>query len=93
MCDDRALQRPALVAAPGRATLRRGTLTVDLGKQFIRWGKADILNPTDRFAPRDFLEVTDDEFLAVIGARAQYERGPHSIDLVWVPRLRRAARR
>jgi hypothetical protein len=29
--------------------------------------------------------VTDDEFLAVIGARGQYERGPHSIDAVWVP--------
>ena len=59
--------------------------TLDLGKQFIRWGKTDILNPTDRFAPRDFLEVTDNEFLAVIGARGQYERGSHSLDVVWVP--------
>ena len=73
--------------AARRATRRcdEGPLAVDVGKQFIRWGKADILNPTDRFAPRDFLEVTDDEFLAVTGARAQYERGPHSIDVVWVP--------
>jgi hypothetical protein len=82
---DRGLQRPALSLRDARATLRKRTLSVDLGKQFVRWGKADILNPTDRFAPRDFLEVTDDEFLAVIGARGQYERGPHSIDLVWVP--------
>ena len=82
---DRGLQRPAFSLRHARATLRRGTLAVDLGKQFIRWGKADILNPTDRFAPRDFLEVTDDEFLAVIGARGQYERGAHSIDVVWVP--------
>ena len=82
---DRGLQRPALSVRHARATLRNGPLAVDLGKQFVRWGKADILNPTDRFAPRDFLEVTDDEFLAVIGARAQYERGSHSIDVVWVP--------
>lgn len=82
---DRRLQRPPLSLRHARATLRKGTLTADLGKQFVRWGKADILNPTDRFAPRDFLEVTDDEFLAVIGARGQYERGPHSIDVVWVP--------
>ena len=82
---DRGVQRPALSLRHARATLRKGTLTADLGKQFVRWGKADILNPTDRFAPRDFLEVTDDEFLAVIGARGQYERGPHSIDVVWVP--------
>lgn len=82
---DRSVQRPALSLRHARATLRKGTLSVDLGKQFIRWGKADILNPTDRFAPRDFLEVTDDEFLAVIGARGQYEHGSHSIDVVWIP--------
>jgi hypothetical protein len=82
---DRGVRRPAFSLNEGRATVRRGALAVDAGKQFIRWGKTDILNPTDRFAPRDFLEVTDNEFLAVIGARGQYERGPHSVDLVWVP--------
>lgn len=82
---DRSLQRPALSLRHAGARLRRGTLTLDLGKQFIRWGKADILNPTDRFAPRDFLEVTDDEFLAVRGVRFQYERGSHLIDIAWVP--------
>ena len=82
---DRGLQRPAFSLRDGRATLRKGTVAAVLGKQFIRWGKTDILNPTDRFAPRDFLEVTDNEFLAVIGARGQYERGSNSIDLVWVP--------
>jgi hypothetical protein len=82
---DRGLLRPALSLREGRATFRKGTLALDLGKQLIRWGKADILNPTDRFAPRDFLEVTDDEFLAVVAARGQYERGPHTIDLVWAP--------
>ena len=82
---DRSMQRPPLSLRDARATLRRGTLSVDLGKQFVRWGKADVLNPTDRFAPRDFLEVTDDEYLGIIGARAQFERGPHTIDTVWVP--------
>ena len=82
---DRGLQRPALSLRHAQATLRKGTLAIDVGKQFVRWGKADILNPTDRFAPRDFLEVTDDEFLAVSGARGQYERGAQSFDVVWVP--------
>ncbi|HUP39128.1 MAG TPA: hypothetical protein VM115_03330 [Vicinamibacterales bacterium] len=82
---DRTRLRPPLSLRDARATFRKGPVTADLGKQFVRWGKADILNPTDRFAPRDFLEVTDDEFLAVIGARAQYERGPHSVDVVWAP--------
>ena len=53
---DRGLQRPAFSVRHAHATLRKGTLAVDLGKQFVRWGKADILNPTDRFAPRDFLD-------------------------------------
>jgi hypothetical protein len=82
---DRALLRPALSLRQGSAAVRRGTVVADFGKQFIRWGKTDILNPTDRFAPRDFLEVTDDEFLAVTGARLQYARGPQSFDVVWVP--------
>ena len=82
---DRASAAAGAVAAPrARDAPTRHRSPLDLGKQFIRWGKADILNPTDRFAPRDFLEVTDDEFLAVIGARGQYERGSHSIDVVWV---------
>jgi hypothetical protein len=82
---DRGVRRPAFSLRHAAATLRRGPAVVVLGKQFIRWGKADILNPTDRFAPRDFLEVTDDEFLGVTGARFQYERGSHSIDVAWVP--------
>jgi hypothetical protein len=82
---DRGVQRPALSVRDARATIRKGLLSIAAGKQFIRWGRADILNPTDRFAPRDFLEVTDDEYLAVTGTRAQYERGPHTLDVVWVP--------
>src|SRR4051812_27319249 len=72
---DRTLPRPAVSLRQAAATLRGRGVTADIGKQFIRWGKADILAPTDRFAPRDFLEVTDGEFLAVTGARVQLARG------------------
>jgi hypothetical protein len=82
---DRGVQRPALSLRHVMATFRRGSIVVDIGKQFIRWGKTDILTPTDRFAPRDFVEVTNDEFLAVRGARLQYERGVHLIDAAVVP--------
>jgi hypothetical protein len=82
---DRGSQRPALSLRHATATIRRGTFAVDFGKQFIRWGKADILNPTDRFAPRDFIEVTNDELLAVNGVRGRYERGAHSVDVIWLP--------
>ena len=55
--------------------MARGRFTLDAGKQFIRWGKADIVNPTDRFAPKDFLNVVDAEFLAVTGLRGVVRLG------------------
>ena len=82
---DRGELRPRLSVRRLVATLHRGPLTADLGKQFIRWGKADVVTPTDRFAPRDFLNVIDADFLAVRGARAVIEEGSHTFDVVWVP--------
>jgi hypothetical protein len=82
---DRRRLRPAISVRRLGATLARGPFTIDVGKQFIRWGKADIVTPTDRFAPRDFLAVIDSEILAVSGARGVLQVGAHTLDLVWVP--------
>lgn len=84
---DRSLQRPALSVRELNATLSKGKFTAELGKQFIRWGKADILNPTDRFAPKDFLTVTDPSFLSIAAARITYDTGSSAFDLIWQPRL------
>jgi hypothetical protein len=64
-----------------------GGLTIEAGKQFVRWGKTDLVNPTDRFAPRDFLTVVDNEFLGITAIRATYERGANTLDAIWSPRL------
>ncbi|MGH9145993.1 MAG: hypothetical protein ACRD1Q_04745 [Vicinamibacterales bacterium] len=82
---DRGILRPTVSIRRLSANINRGGLNLDLGKQFIRWGKTDILVPTDRFAPRDFIEVTNDEFLAVTGARLVYEASRHTFDLIWIP--------
>ena len=82
---DRRTLRPALSVRRLAATLARGPVTIDIGKQFIRWGKTDILTPTDRFAPRDFLNVIDAEFLPVSGVRGVVQAGAHAVDVVWVP--------
>ncbi|HYL75038.1 MAG TPA: hypothetical protein VEU96_12585, partial [Bryobacteraceae bacterium] len=82
---DRSLQRPALSIRELKATISKGRLTAELGKQFIRWGKADILKPTDRFAPKDFLSVTDPGILPITAARGTYDTGVDSVDLVWQP--------
>ena len=69
------------------AIYSRGKLTVELGKQFVRWGKTDVLNPTDRFAPRDFLNVVDSDFLGITAARVTYGTQSDTIDVVFEPRL------
>jgi hypothetical protein len=84
---DRSLDRPPFSARRLSATLNRGPFSIEVGKQFVRWGKADILNPTDRFAPRDYMTVIDNDFLAVTAARLIYESKGNTIDAVWVPRF------
>jgi hypothetical protein len=84
---DRTILRPAAAVRRLAATVTTKYLTVDLGKQFIRWGNADILNPTDRFAPRDYVDVIDTDLLPVLGARAALHFGPETIEAVVVPRF------
>lgn len=82
---DRGLQRPAFSGRRLSVLVNKGGLTVEAGRQFIRWGKADLLNPTDRFAPKDFLNVINSDFLGVTAARLTYERGPNTVDFVYQP--------
>jgi hypothetical protein len=84
---DRGVRRPRASVRRLVATLSRGPATIDAGKQFIRWGKTDILNPTDRFAPRDFLNIIDADFLAVWGVRGIVQKSAETLEVVWVPRF------
>ena len=84
---DRERQRPLAAVRRLSALYNLGGLTVEAGKQFVRWGKADIVTPTDRFAPRDFLAVVENDFLAISALRATYERGSNTFDVVWSPRF------
>jgi len=84
--DDRSIQRPAFSVRRMSATIHRGKVTAEIGRQLIRWGKTDILNPTDQFAPKDYLSsVVDTDFLGVTAARVTYESGGDTVDLVWQP--------
>jgi hypothetical protein len=84
---DRTAARPPLAVRRMSAIWSRGKLTVEVGKQLIRWGKADVLNPTDRFAPRDFLNVVDNDFLGVTAARITYGTQSDTLDVIVSPRL------
>lgn len=85
---DRTIKRPAVALRRLAATLTYRPLTVDVGRQFFRWGKTDIISPTDRFAPHDFLNVIDPELLAVTGVRVVAQLDDrNTIEGVWVPRF------
>lgn len=66
---DRSWQRPALSVRQLSAVLKKDDFTFSVGKQFIRWGETDFLNPTDRFAPKDLLTIVDQDVLPVTAAR------------------------
>lgn len=82
---DRSLQRPAISIRQLSAGLKRDNLTMTLGKQFIRWGETDFLNPTDRFAPKDLLTIVDQEVLPVTAVRLTYTHGNNVWNFVWQP--------
>ena len=84
---DRSIPQPAFTLRRLSAAYSAGKLNLEAGKQFIRWGKADILNPTDRFAPQDYLNVVQSDFLAVTAVRMIYGTQSNTIDLIWSPRL------
>ena len=84
---DRERRRPAFEVRRASATYTRGKLTIEAGKQFVRWGKTDVLNPTDRFAPRDFINVVDNDFLGITAARVTYGTQANTLDVVASPRL------
>ena len=85
--EDRGLRRPRASLRRLAATVGARGFTLDVGKQFIRWGRADIIYPTDRFAPRDYLNVIEPDLLPIIGARAAIQVGSETFEAVWVPQL------
>jgi hypothetical protein len=85
--EDRGVLRPRAGVRRLAMAITTRHVSLDLGKQFIRWGRADILSPVDRFAPRDYLNVLDSEFLPVIGARASVRAGGETFEMVWVPQM------
>src|SRR6185503_16323622 len=84
---DRELKRPAFAIRQLNMTYTKGSFTVELGKQFVRWGKADLLNPTDHFAPRDFLNVVRSDYLAITAARVLYGTQANTVELIFQPRF------
>lgn len=85
--EDRGRLRPRAAVRALAANLTAGRFRLEAGKQFVRWGRADIIYPTDRFAPRDYMNVVDTELLPIIAARASLQVGSETFEAVWSPQL------
>jgi hypothetical protein len=85
--DDRAIRRPRFALRRLAVTVSKGPFTIDAGKAFIRWARADVLNPTDRFAPRDFMNVLDTDVLPVIAVHPSLRFRNETFEAVWSPQL------
>jgi hypothetical protein len=84
---DRTTPRPAFAVRRLSASWVKGKLTLEFGKQFIRWGKTDIVIPTERFAPKDYLEVVRPEPFGVTAARVNVSSSSDSLEIVFTPRM------
>jgi hypothetical protein len=74
--DDRPTRRPALSLREFSATIHKGKVTAEFGRQIIRWGKTDILTPTDRALPPELNGVN------IVDAGARYP-GRSQFGLRW----------
>lgn len=66
-------------------------LDLRIGKQFIFWGTADWINPTDNLNPWDFKNIAaeiEDYRIAVSALKADYYLGDRwTLEGVWIPRF------
>jgi hypothetical protein len=84
---DRTAVRPALAVGRLALTLARGPVTLEVGKQFVRWGQVDIISPTDRFTARDYLLPVTSEALATTAARLTLAGSGRTLEIVVAPRM------
>jgi hypothetical protein len=81
----RGLLQPAGAVRELYADLKVGHVDLRIGKQEIRWGRADGFNPTDNLVPYDYLNTFADERIPVGAAKADcYVRGAR-FEAVWLP--------
>lgn len=72
------------------AELHLGPVDVRAGRVIHRWGRADAVNPTDRFGRWDYTDLLDapEEPLPQDGVRATWYTSGFSVEAVVVPRMR-----
>jgi hypothetical protein len=81
----RGIQQPAGAVSEFYLDARLSHLGLRLGKQQIRWGRADGFNPTDNIIPYDYIDTFAEERLAVTALKADAYFKRASFEGVWIP--------
>jgi hypothetical protein len=82
---DNIVHRRYLDVKEGALTLKTGSAKLDLGKLIYAWGTADAFNPTDNFAPYDYLDIIDRLKMAVYSASLTAPVGPVQVQAIFIP--------
>jgi hypothetical protein len=83
--DDRTAQRPPFALRTMSIHYTHGPFRIEAGKQLLHWGQMDFSSPTDKLAPRDYLNPTGADSLGAFGVRAIADTGPRSLELLYLP--------
>ena len=81
----RGLRKPAGSLSEFYFDLRLNHLDLRLGKQTIRWGRADGFNPTDNLLPYDYVDTFSDERIAVPALKADAYWQNSRFELTYIP--------
>ena len=82
---DRGLLQPAGSLRECYFDLKLEHLDLRVGRQEIRWGRADAYNPTDNLIPYDYLDTSAEERLAVPALKADAYFGRAHLEAAWIP--------
>ncbi len=80
-------ERSRIYPYEGFLSVEREGWAAKIGRQFITWGRADSLRPTDVFARHDFTDLIENREEAVDAVKLDLFRGPWTLEGVWVPVL------
>ena len=81
----RGLKQPAGSLSELYLDAKLGRFDLRLGKQRVRWGRADGFNPTDNMTPYDYLVTFDEERLSVPALKADVYFARTNLETVWLP--------
>jgi hypothetical protein len=82
---ERGFTRPAGALSEFYFDAKLGHLDLRIGKQRIRWGRADGFNPTDNVIPYDYLDLFSETRLPSAAIKADLYLAQSSFEFIWTP--------